>query len=75
MRTVTAKQLIEELKQIPPNSPVAFASDYGDRCHTQQVIFLRGDIEKTHINESGYSDSGYAVDEDGEGEETVWLIQ
>lgn len=74
MRTITAKRLIEELEQLPPNAELAFASDYGDRCGTQQIHFLRGDIEKTSIHESGYSDSGYAVDNDGEGEESVWLI-
>ncbi len=82
MRTVTAKQLIEELKQLPPNAQLAFVSDYGDRVGTQQVHFLQGDIEKKWISENAYSDSGYAVDEeagsdltclDGEHEE-VYVI-
>lgn len=75
MRTITAAQLIAELEGIPPDAKVVFASDYGDRCGTQQVHFLRGYIERVTIKESGYSDSGYAVDEDGDGEESVYLIQ
>lgn len=79
MRTITAAQLIEELESLPPNAPVAFASDYGDRGHTQQVIFLRGSIEKMPIRESGYSDSGYALslsrDEDGNTvEDSAYII-
>jgi hypothetical protein len=75
MRTVTAQQLIEELEQLPPDAPVAFASDYGDHCHTQQVHFLDGDINKTSVGKNAYSNSGYAVtDDEADAEETVYLI-
>jgi hypothetical protein len=76
MRTISVKQLIEKLEQLPPDAPLAFASDYGDRCATQQIHFLRGRVEDTPICESGYSDSGYAVDRDndGDGETSVYLI-
>ncbi len=75
MRTVTAAQLIEELQDIPPDAQVAFSSDYGDYVHTQQVHFLRGNVEETPISKTAYSCSGYAVANEGEDTtETVYLI-
>ena len=74
MRTCTPAQLIAELEQLPKGARLAFASDYGDRCHTQQVHFIRGYVEKSLIEENAYSDSGYATSEDGEGEESIWII-
>jgi len=76
MRTCTKEQLIEALKDLPKGAKVAFSADYGDRCHTQQVVFIDGNISEENIYESGYSDSGYAVDSSGEEEssESVWII-
>jgi len=41
-------------------------SDYGDRCHTQQLVEL-GDLGVSGSKETAYSDSGLALDEDGDG--------
>ena len=66
--TTTKEELIAALEDLPKGARVAFASDYGDHVHTQQVHRLRGDIEEQDIYESAYSDSGFAVanDEDDE---------
>jgi len=64
--SVTAQELIEALQELPPDTQVAFASDYGDHSHTQQVHLLRGEVERRSTRESAYSDSGLAVDNDSD---------
>lgn len=65
--------MIELLQDIPADAQVAFASDYGDHCHTEQVHTLRGEVEERALYESAYSDSGFAVikDEDDKRTETA----
>lgn len=60
-RTITAEELREALEGIPGDALVAFASDYGDRGNTQQIHRLRGRVTEETIEESGYSDSGFAI--------------
>jgi len=74
--TITKEELIEALEDLPDGARVAFASDYGDRCNTQQLHSIEGQIEEKPIHQTAYSDSGYAVDEE-ETEaptETVYVI-
>ena len=61
LNTVTAAKLIEILQELGPETKVAFSSDYGDHCHTQQIHRLRGEVEQVSIYETAYSDSGFAV--------------
>lgn len=81
VETITARELIEALQEIPPDATVAFASDFGDHCHTEQLHPLEGHIEKTHAKQSAYSDSGWAVDNDPENTPQplasgiVWVIR
>jgi hypothetical protein len=65
-QTTTAGMLIEELKNLDPDTPVAFASDYGDYTHTMQVHEIKGRLEKVLLERSGYSRSGFAINEDFE---------
>jgi hypothetical protein len=81
-KTITKAELLQALADLNDNDHIAVASDYGDRCHTQQLHRLRGNIEEVSVKESAYSDSGFAVaDEDDEhfGDEqqlqTVYLLQ
>lgn len=77
--TITKAQLLDALADLPEGARLAFSSDYGDYTHTEQLHRLKGDVEEVQVRESGYSDSGYAVrrerdGEDGEDAETVWVI-
>lgn len=63
--TITAGELIDMLGDFDPDTPVAFACNYGDRGRTQQVITIRGDIDEETIYKTAYSESGYAVDKEG----------
>lgn len=65
IRTATKEELIEALQDLPDGALVAFSSDYGDICHTQQIHTLRGSVECVAVEESAYSASGFAV-KDGE---------
>jgi hypothetical protein len=89
IQSITAAALIELLEDLPGDALVAFATDYGDYCHTEQVHFLQGEVEEKSIERSAYSDSGWAVKEEEEEEEldaeeraekernpapTIWII-
>lgn len=71
LRTITAQELMEALEDIPSHAKVAFTSDYGDRHHTEQIIPITGEMNPHAIRESAYSESGLALD--GEGND-VWII-
>lgn len=69
MTTCTLDELIDALQEAREDhggdKKVVFASNYGDRCRTQQAHGIRGRVEEALLTESGYSDSGYALaDED-----------
>lgn len=77
-RTITKEELIEALEDLPDGAQVAFSSDYGDHCHTQQAHELRGNVEQVTLRESAYSDSGWAVKDDEEDwdgpKQEVWVL-
>jgi hypothetical protein len=84
--SVTAAQLLQLAKDIildhGEDVEVVFTSNYGDRCRTEQVHFLKGEYEDQEIEESGYSDSGWALkgsdddrdDPDGDDYEKVIVL-
>lgn len=70
-KSITVAKLRELLEGEDDQALVIFAADYGDHCHTEQALPLRGEIDEVAIRESAYSASGYAVlgnDEDDEPE-------
>ena len=67
LKTITVAELIAILQDEDPDARVIFSTDYGDHCHTQQALPLRGRTCEVLVRESGYSTSGFAlVDEDCE---------
>lgn len=70
-RTLTVKELVARLANEDPDARVVFASSYGDRGNTKQVHFLKGGVDETVIKRSGYSDSGWALLDDGDDEEDL----
>jgi len=80
-KSITVSELLEllndelRLGNIDEDSYVAFSSDYGDHCHTEQVHSLRGRIEEQVLTETAYSNSGFAVsDDDPRNSQTVLII-
>ena len=69
LRSLTVDELIEELQQYSDDGhgswKVVMTADYGDYSHTTQALEVSG-IKATGLCESGYSNSGFAVDEDSE---------
>jgi hypothetical protein len=61
LRTITVRELIEDLEEQDPDMPVVFTSDYGDIVHTQQVHAITGSCEEEALTETAYSVSGWAV--------------
>jgi len=70
-RTMTVEQLINELRFHPSDTPVVFACDYGDHCHTQQALRPKDVdlVDASLVVSSGYSQSGFAVDDEPEDDE------
>jgi hypothetical protein len=60
-RTITKAELIESLEDLNDDDAIAFASDYGDIVHTMQVHRIQGVIDEAVLEESAYSDSGFAI--------------
>jgi len=60
-KSITKAELLEALEDLADDDQIAFASDYGDHCHTQQVHRLKGNIGEHELRESAYSDSGWAL--------------
>jgi hypothetical protein len=63
LRTITVRELIEDLAEQDPEMLVAFTSDYGDIGHTPQVHAIKGVCQEETIEETAYSVSGWAVQE------------
>lgn len=59
--SITKEALIAALEDLPDGAMVAFSSNYGDIHSTKQVHSIRGDIEPERLEESAYSDSGWAI--------------
>jgi hypothetical protein len=66
MNSITVRQLQELLEGEDPDALVIFTADYGDYHHTAQALPLRGELDNATIVKSAYSNSGYALDEDGD---------
>lgn len=64
LRTITVGELMQQLTDYDPSQPVIFAADYGDRSHTEQALPIKGRLEEVTVRESGYSDSGFAINDD-----------
>lgn len=80
LRSCTKADLIAALDELDDDDMVVFASDYGDRTHTQQIHTLEGEVTQVRYRESAYSGSGFAVkdehDEDDDGNDLpeVWVL-
>lgn len=66
LRTITVAELRRMLDGEDDDALVIVSADYGDYHHTEQALPLRGEMDEVTISESGYSNSGYAVDSDDE---------
>lgn len=64
IRTITGRELKALAEDIEDDALVVFAADYGDRCHTEQALAIRGEVERVEIADSAYSSSGYAIAQD-----------
>jgi hypothetical protein len=68
--TLTVRELIDQLSELPEDAKVLFTCDYGDHCHTKQALGisecreLYPDTEE--LEDSRYSQSGVAVRDKGE---------
>ena len=63
---LTVAELIEYLQDMPEDARVMFTCDYGDYCHTQQLLPVAsvGLPQESDwvIRESAYSQSGLAIE-------------
>jgi hypothetical protein len=77
LRTLTVAQLIELLEDESPDARVIFSTDYGDYSRTEQALPIKGEIDTVTIEESAYSNSGFAVssDEEDEGHGSFLVIR
>ena len=69
--TMSAGELIAELELLDRDTPVLFATNYGDIGNTQQVLPIGEvlDVMSGNLYETGYSQSGIALrEDDGEGD-------
>ena len=76
---LTVEGFIQILSGMNPEARVAFVCDYGDHCHTQQVLPVQ-EIETLHesdIKETAYSASALGLTreepEENEGDEVIIL--
>ena len=62
-RALTVEDLIAELQNYDPNTPVVFMSDYGDYTHTMQALTVTEveEIEGNRLDDSAYSKSGVSI--------------
>ena len=71
--SITLGELLEVVKdairEYGEETMVCGSADYGDHCHTQQAIDFSGKLEMKKVEDSAYSDSGYRVSEDFEGDD------
>lgn len=72
-KTLTVGQLKKLLENHDDDTPVTTMVSYGDRANTMQAVGL-GEVEMVNLTETSYSDSGYQVVEEGEGEQEVLCL-
>jgi hypothetical protein len=53
--------------------PTAVMVGYGDRGNTMQAVAM-ADVDKANLVESDYSDSGFKVVEEGEGDQEILIL-
>ncbi|RJQ30290.1 hypothetical protein C4565_00465 [Candidatus Parcubacteria bacterium] len=60
---LTVEKLIQLLSEMNPELKVAFVCDYGDHCHTQQVLPIQevDSVVESGIKETAYSTSGLGL--------------
>lgn len=70
-KTLTVRELIAELKNQDQDAHVVIGSDYGDRSHTQQALFITEvmAISTDDLYESHYSHSRVAVTKEDRAED------
>ena len=68
MQTLTVGELIESLRQYDEDLPVVSCVNYGDRSRTMQAV-PTSELNEAYITSSSYSESGFAVVEDGDQDE------
>ena len=60
LTTLTVGELKAQLNTFDDDTPVVSTISYGDRVGTMQAVPV-GDLDRAHLQPSGYSDSGYKV--------------
>lgn len=60
-RSLTVAHVRDLLEGYDDDQLVVFTADYGDYSHTPQALPLRGEAQEREIEESGYSQSGWAL--------------
>lgn len=80
MPKMTVADLIAALEDLDPKAEVMLTADYGDYCHTEQALEIE-EVEEVTLEESGYSQSGWAVageadddDEEEDGDEPTRTV-
>jgi len=70
-QSITVGELRQILEDYDEDDMIAFSSDYGDHCHTEQLHSIKGAVDEVKADTTGYSDSGFKVvyDEDEKWEE------
>lgn len=63
LKSLTVRELIDELETMPEDAVVVLTSDYGDHCHTEQALRIDSVEELTITHRGAYSTSGWVVDE------------
>jgi len=73
LKTITKRELIDLLEDddAPDDALVIFATDYGDRGHTEQALGIRGEVEEVIVTESAYSNSGFAISDNPDDEDAL----
>jgi hypothetical protein len=72
--TMTVRELIELLRDIPPDErdqPVLFACDYGDYHHTIQVLGINDLAGPKPIQEEAYSRSRWGLAKESDKDEEL----
>lgn len=67
--SITVEDLINQLKDLPQDAKIGFACNYGDYGRTMQVLPFGEEPELVFVQESAYSQSGFAIDKSREADE------
>lgn len=61
IETITKKELLCAIADLPDDALLVLGNDYGDRANTIQAIPLECDVQKAYSVESDYSNTGYKI--------------